>query len=372
MPWIEWRGCPAHLLAGRLRVHLAPLRNHPRLAARISNTISQLPGATSAAVNPTTGSLLIHFDPQRLTLAAIGAALEGHLRPRPTMPAAAPDPAVAGAARRVWLTGGALAAVGLKRLLVGPSALSRSWLTYDLTGMVTVVASYPYLRRGVENLLREGRISSDLVLGAVGLVGAIVRENLLSLSALFVTSIHHLMAARLRAEWRARVAEADPSLERGGHDAALAARANRVATSWGACAKGAALLVGLLSGDWRRALATLIAAAPAATMLAVPMPLITAGVAAARRGILVRGPSAMAAAGMMAPTVMSGRQRELAALGRRAILATRRGRQIAFVGHMAGLALAATGAISPVGASVWHNLTSLAVLSNASQLLRDR
>jgi hypothetical protein len=60
-----------HTVRGRMRVKLPGLKGSPREAERLAATVRQLPGVTEAAANPTTGSLLVLFDPQQTDHAAI-------------------------------------------------------------------------------------------------------------------------------------------------------------------------------------------------------------------------------------------------------------------------------------------------------------
>jgi Heavy metal associated domain 2 len=60
-----------HTVPGRLRVKLPGLKGFPRQAERLAATVRQLPGVTETTANPTTGSLLVLFDPQQTGHGAI-------------------------------------------------------------------------------------------------------------------------------------------------------------------------------------------------------------------------------------------------------------------------------------------------------------
>jgi Heavy metal associated domain 2 len=60
-----------HTVPGRLRVKLPGLKGSPRQAERLEATVRQLPGVSEATANPTTGSLLVLFDPQQTGHGAI-------------------------------------------------------------------------------------------------------------------------------------------------------------------------------------------------------------------------------------------------------------------------------------------------------------
>jgi hypothetical protein len=64
-----------HTVPGRLRVKLPGLKGSPRQAERAAATVRQLPGVVETAANPTTGSLLVLFDPRQTDPAAIVSLL---------------------------------------------------------------------------------------------------------------------------------------------------------------------------------------------------------------------------------------------------------------------------------------------------------
>jgi cation transport ATPase len=430
MALTHWRGCPAHLLPGRLRVRLPGLQRSPLYARGLEAAMRRLPGVRQTVANPDTGNLLVIYNPATITLAQIAEQIGL------AEPAAAILPSIREATIQTILTGAALTAVAIKRVVLGPSALSHAWGTYDLAGIVTVAASYPFFRRGLTSL-RGGRLNGDLLIGAAALATALLRENVLGLAVLWFTNLNHLILARTMEECRTAVDHHLPKERAPRHDRLLAERFGQSADRWGLYAVGAALLTGLVTRNWRRALATLIAAAPAASALSARLPLATATAAAARSGILTRGAEAVAAAGQVdrvlfdsveAPVSREEKANLIASLQakghtvavvsdnindapelvradlsialsrgkanpairaadvvikggdpRKASEFIRSGRRVIRVAHQnqalasslnaTGLLLAATGIISPLGASLWHNMTSLAVVLNSSRLL---
>lgn len=73
-----------HALPGRVRLKVARLRGDPALAREAQTRLAGVPGITAIEANPTTGSLLVCFEPERLksleSLAALAEAL-GRLAP---------------------------------------------------------------------------------------------------------------------------------------------------------------------------------------------------------------------------------------------------------------------------------------------------
>lgn len=63
---VHEKGIYCHTVPGRMRLKLPKLKGAPQRAERVVAAVRQLPGVTDAAANPTTGSLLVLFDPQQL------------------------------------------------------------------------------------------------------------------------------------------------------------------------------------------------------------------------------------------------------------------------------------------------------------------
>lgn len=332
-----WYGQPAHLLPGRLRVQVPGLRSSPAMAGRLCRALGAVVGIRGVSACPVTGNVLLRFDPDRVAPERLARLLG--LLPRPAAPPAPACPDERQARRQLLLATGALLFTWFRRAQHGPSPLSQSMRSWDLAGLVTVVAGYPYIRRGFTRLAGRRELSGDLILAAASLGSLLMRENLIGLSVLCLHSLTQWLFAR--------------AASRGGcgelHDARVAARHSRWAERWGLIALLVALGAGLVTGHWRRALAALIAAAPSAAGLAAPLPAAAAAVAAAHE---------------RTPDLGLHRRRALAAAGQNLLAASAL--------NAAGLGLAAAGAIAPLGASLWHNLTTYAVVANSLRLLPRR
>jgi Ca2+-transporting ATPase len=79
---------------------------------------------------------------------------------------------------------GGLAVLGAKRLFLGKSALAGSPVPFYMSGLISVVTGYPFLRRGIESFSQNKKWNSDLLLGTSALALALVRENLVVLAGL--------------------------------------------------------------------------------------------------------------------------------------------------------------------------------------------
>lgn len=79
----------AHILPGRLRLRFKALKGEPTKAAALQQHLGDVVGISRAEVNPTTGSLLLHYDPRLLESPAflnaiseaLGQAFPGQFAP---------------------------------------------------------------------------------------------------------------------------------------------------------------------------------------------------------------------------------------------------------------------------------------------------
>ncbi len=216
------------LLPGRLRIVVDGLRRNPAYARYLVWRMRQVEGIREVSANPLTGRALVYFAPQRLGLAGIqqelgrcraeyGRAIAA-AKAKASIPAvvsadgeaaAATQPAVVRAeepqpARMPLLytaaTGGVLAAILAKRLLMGRSPLAASPRVFNLAAITTLVSGYPILRDGFDQLSRKKRVNSDLLIFAVTLVLLAMRESITGLSVLWIVHLsnlfRHVMQAR--------------------------------------------------------------------------------------------------------------------------------------------------------------------------------
>ena len=56
-----------HAVDGRLRIRLDSIKKSPRAAASVTESLVKVPGVKKARANPVTGSLLIHYDPWKIS-----------------------------------------------------------------------------------------------------------------------------------------------------------------------------------------------------------------------------------------------------------------------------------------------------------------
>jgi hypothetical protein len=80
-------GC-VHALPGRLRVKLAAIKRAPAVAEHLEQVLRRDKGVVEVVANPLTGSLLVHYDPQRTS----SRAILGRLGPYGLSSSAPPPP----------------------------------------------------------------------------------------------------------------------------------------------------------------------------------------------------------------------------------------------------------------------------------------
>jgi copper chaperone CopZ len=91
-------GCPsalhldlAHHLPGRLRLRSALFKGNARASEETQRHLAEIRGVTSARANPTTGSVLLEYDPDVISPSKVSDVLAAHgyilrrlaLRPKP-------------------------------------------------------------------------------------------------------------------------------------------------------------------------------------------------------------------------------------------------------------------------------------------------
>lgn len=167
---------------------------------------------------------------------------------------------------------GGLAILGIKRLLIGKSALAASPVPFYLSGLVSVVTGYPFIKRGVARLGQEKKINTDLILGTGALALALVRENLVVLAGLGILQFVNWQRSRYAAG--GKPAELSPDIRRYGDKA-------------GKLGLAAAAAVWAATRDPLRGIAVLLAANPRPALLPAECAWQQAEVEAKERGLSV-------------------------------------------------------------------------------------
>ena len=203
------------LLPGRLRITVPGLRRNTLLATYLVKHVGAVPGVKTITANVLTGRALVHFAPDRLSFPQLCREMEkvwqgfGDRQAKqagkdtPVLPAAAgPLPTYSGNIKKLYVlaTGGVLAGILAKRLLVGRSPLAASAKVFYLAALTTIIGGYPLLRRGVDTLARKKRTNADLLLFAATIILLAMRESITGLSVLGLVYLsdffHYIMQTR--------------------------------------------------------------------------------------------------------------------------------------------------------------------------------
>ena len=233
-----------HRLPGRLRLQLAGLKSGCLSGASFSELLQQLPAITSVQANPLTGSLLILYRPAELGEAELIRQVDKAAASCMTLPrrygadtsiasqGLKPDGAsIVPSSRVPWsdergtgaparerrgvspgrqvpattgqavarqadhtgdvlrLTGASLllGAIWLRKFIYGASPLSKSPQLLNAAALVSVLAGYPVLKRGLRGASRGQALNTDLLLVAASFSLTLLRESMPGLIILVLT-----------------------------------------------------------------------------------------------------------------------------------------------------------------------------------------
>ncbi|MEG6585454.1 heavy metal translocating P-type ATPase [Dendrosporobacter sp. 1207_IL3150] len=219
-----------HMIPGRLRITVEGSKRDRVFSSYLFSQLKVIAGIKSASVNYLTGRALIYYEIEKLSLADIQQQIDIIRRQflrgleEAKLPAAAaalcPELGTTKPANEIRnkekegeavprfqlintvVTGGVLAGIVFKRLVMGRSLLSTSQRLFNFTAIVTIVAGYPVLRSGIANLVEKRRVNNDLLISVASLILLAMRENIAGLSVLWLVQLsglfNYIMHARSR------------------------------------------------------------------------------------------------------------------------------------------------------------------------------
>ncbi|MDN5344557.1 MAG: P-type Ca2+ transporter type [Clostridia bacterium] len=273
MPAIQEPVTVRHRLPGRLRLYLPALKSGRLPPAPLQAALQKLPGVARAEVRPSTGSVLLFYQP-RSTSETDLIQQAGRLAAGPVPPAVTPAANTSPPARdflRLAAGGAILGGLALKRVIAGEAPLARSPRVVNLAALVSVVAGYPLLRRGVTALARGRGLNADLLLAGASLSLLLLRESLPGLFILVLAEglrlTEKMAAAQARTDLAAIAQGKEGSLRPPSLPPAVAAGVDRYGEEASKLTLGLAAATYLWRRDYRQALAMLVAGAPVATSL---------------------------------------------------------------------------------------------------------
>lgn len=315
--------CTHHILRmipGRLRIVVNGLKKEKRFAVYLTDKLQQTTGINSAYANALTGRVLVSYTVGKISVQEIQRQIQSSCKQFVNLappcrklhfwrePASEPGAGVQLANAAV--TGGILGWLAVKRLTGTRPLRAAPEQLFNAAAITTIIAGYPFLRKGLGQLIRHKRLGNDLLLPAASLILLVMRESVPGLSVLWLVQLSGLFQHFMRI--RSREIERDlinckkanaPLFGDPANDANLQIPAqvppgvrndlpgqdNDIDTGklvwW---TMGIAALVFLFTRDYRRSMAVLLAGCPAAAALSAGSAYGMAAAQAARQGVLIR------------------------------------------------------------------------------------
>lgn len=206
------------LIPGRLRIAVDHLRKNPAFAEYLTEKLQTVIGVKSVATSPLTGRALIYFNQSQLTFPQIKQEIDqihqsfqqmqlrGKKLATPQQiihkPTSVDTISPKVQVFNTVVTGGILAGIAIKRLILGRSTLSSSQQIFNLAAITTIVSGYPILRRGIAHLVATKKINHDLLISIATLILLAMRESITGLSILWLIQLsglfNYIMQVRAR------------------------------------------------------------------------------------------------------------------------------------------------------------------------------
>ncbi|TCL36967.1 hypothetical protein EV210_107232 [Anaerospora hongkongensis] len=399
------------LIPGRLRISIKGLKNNRLLACRVITCLAQERGIRSVTANPLTGRALIYFHPNLLTLPDIKQLIARAADPVHSVSLLALKASAFKAPASFDLlpaiyplaTAAALAALLTKRLLFGKSSLSSSPYIVSLAAIATIIGGYPLLQSGFHNMAKKKKLNAELLLFGITLPLLIMRESIAGLSALWLVYMTNFSGQTLKRHTDRHIKQLLRCSN--SHSAPAARICQPLPDSTPPFPYKARLLLSLLLAgivylakrNIMSSLAVLVAGCPVTAAISRSSALDAALATAARRGILIKdvhaielagqitydtdqliivqGHNALTHTGHTAHIVIveddPGKMAELIHLSQQTREVIRQNTVLATWFNTAGMALAALQCLSPVGAGLLLNASTLTVILNSRRLLTD-
>ncbi len=188
-----------NLLPGRLRISITSLLQNPDFARYIETRLVKETYIYSVTANPLTGRALIYFHPTYIRLAEIQSlifALEQRYSieklsiPKNVKIGSKHFPELIKSPGTYALaTGIILAGLITKRFFTGKSPLSSSPQIFSFAALATLIAGYPVLRNRFETVAKKHNMNYELLLFLPTLLLLTIRESITGLSVLWFVQL---------------------------------------------------------------------------------------------------------------------------------------------------------------------------------------
>lgn len=210
------------LIPGRLRIEVRGLCRNVVLSRLLKECLPPVAGIREVTANPLTGRMLVQYDDTVIDFSKIKAKIDkivityhqlekasaGTTAARQAAAATVLEPAAEGDSRAgvyALTTGGVLAAILAKRMVVGRSPLASSQHVFNLVALTTIVSGYPLFRSGLRTLIRHRRVNHDMIIFIASLIMLAMRESLTGLSILWLVHLANFFQFMVQAKSRAHI-----------------------------------------------------------------------------------------------------------------------------------------------------------------------
>lgn len=253
------------------------------------------------------------------------------------------------------LGGLALVVLTWRRLGGKTTGLTNSPVLFGTAAGITIITGYPLFKSGFDSLAGKHKVSQDAVLSAVSMAMVLLRESIPGLSVVWlanVTSLIETLALRATASISGKGTNLlSNGLDENNLSHPLAVAAREHGEKMSKAALGLAAMAAAFTGSPGRGLAVLLASSPGAAGQALPSAMAAAAGQVSKKGIM---------ASNSRPLVHMAEEK------------ARHNLLLVIMHNLLGLALAATGRLSVVGAAAYNNSSSILVSLNSLRLLSNR
>lgn len=300
------------LIPGRLRIAVKRIQQNPTFAEFLSKQLMQEKRIGSVTANALTGRVLIYFDKNQINVSEIQYLISSieqrypiqktSLHRQSNLISDKRPSLIAAPLFYTAVSGIILAVLLLKRLTVGRSSFSSSSQIFNLAGVATLLAGYPFLRNHFETIAKKNNINHELALFLPALLLLTMRESIIGVSALWLVQLAYLFGVNIQDHSRKSISNilieksqmtVSNSIEEN-HVEKKNSREKRITSSslypdtslwWTFSISG---IVFFFTRDFMRSLAVLLAGCPAPMALARSAALNRAMGQAAAKEIFVR------------------------------------------------------------------------------------
>ncbi len=188
-----------NLLPGRLRISIKSLLQSPAFAHYIATRLVKEKYIYSVTANPLTGRALIHFHPNYICLTEIQSLIfaieqrysiqQSTIHESVKIDCNHPPELIKSPGTYALATGLILVGLITKRFFLGKSPLSSSPQIFSFAALATLIAGYPLLRNRFETVAKKHNINYELLLFLPTLILLTIRESITGLSVLWLVQL---------------------------------------------------------------------------------------------------------------------------------------------------------------------------------------